>query len=90
MQTCGNTSSSLRFSSDFLVSTTVNTKLDLLCRVFVIHLLSFSNPARCSNFCELLDILVKIYFYFSLLEAVLRECLNFCFFTASVVLVDFS
>jgi len=37
----------------------------------------FFKPAWCSNFCELSDSLVNIYFYFSLLEAVLRECLIF-------------
>jgi len=76
MQTCGNTSLSLRFSSDVLVSTTVSAKLYLLCRVFVIHLLNFFKPAWCSNFCELSDRLVNVYFYFSLIEAVLQECLN--------------
>jgi len=80
MQTCGNTSLSLRFSSDFLVSTIVSAKLYLLCRIFVIHLLNLFYPAWCSNFCQLSDSLVNIYFYFSLLEAVLRECLNFLFF----------
>jgi len=80
MQICGNTSLSLRFSSGFLVSTTVSAKLYLLCRVFSIHLLNCFKPAWCPNFCELSDSLVNIYFYFSLLEAVLREYRNFLFF----------
>jgi len=80
MQTCGNTSLSLRFNSDFLVSTAVSAKLYLLCRVFVIHLLNFVVPAWFSNFCELSDSFVNIYLYFSLLEAVLREDLIFLFF----------
>ena len=74
MQTCGNLSLSLRFGSDFLVSTSVSANLCVLCRVFVIHLLNFFKPASCSNFSKFSDSLVKIYFCFSLLETVLREC----------------
>ena len=61
----------------------VSAKLYLLPRVFVIHLLSFFKPAWCSNFSKLSDSLVNIYFYFSLLETVLRECLTLLFFHRS-------
>jgi len=47
----------------------------------------FLKPAWCSNFSKLPDSLVNIYFYCSLLETVLWECL----FTAHVVLdLDYS
>jgi len=46
----------------------------------------FFNPAWCSNLSMLSYRLANIYFYFSLLEAVLRECLNFLFFHPHVVL----
>ena len=51
MQTCGNTSLSLRFSSDFLVST--KGKVIFAAAVFVIDLLSSLKPAWCSNFSKL-------------------------------------
>jgi len=37
----------------------------------------FLKPAWCSHFSKLSDSLVNIWFYFSLLETVLRECRNF-------------
>jgi len=52
-------------------------------RVFVIHLLSFFKPGRCSTFNKLSDSLVNIWFYFLLLETVLRECLTFLLFHRS-------
>ena len=43
----------------------------------------FFKPAWCSDFSKLSNSLVNIYFYVSLLETVLRECLTFLFFHRS-------
>jgi len=92
MQTCGNTSLPLRFSSDFLVS----TKCKVQSNIFAVQSLR-NSPAQCfkpawySNFSNLSDSLVDISFYLSLLEAVSRGCRISCFFTAHDFLaVDYS
>jgi len=69
MQTCGNTSLSLRFSSGFLVST--KGKVIFAAASFRNSSAQFLKPAWCSNFSKLSDSVVNIYFYFSLLETVL-------------------
>jgi len=68
--------------SSFLVST-ISAEISLLWRVFVIHLLSFLKLAWCSDFSKWYDNLVNIYFCFSLLEIIVRECLTFLFFHRS-------
>ena len=80
MPTSGNTTLSLRFCSDFLV----NTKCNAIFAVasFRNSSAQFFKPVWCSSLSKLADSLVKIYFYFSLLETILWVS-NFLFFHRS-------
>ena len=81
MQTCGNTSLSLRFSSDFFVST--KCKAIFAVTSFRDSSAQFFKPTWYSNFSKLCDRLVNICFYFSLVETILRECTDLLFFHRS-------
>jgi len=78
MQTCEYPSLSLRFSSDFSVST--QCKAVFAVASFRNSSAKLFNPAWCSNFGKLCDSLVNIQFYVSMIETVFRECLNFLSF----------
>ena len=81
MQTCGYPSLSLRFISDFLVST--KCKAVLAVASFCNSSAKLFKPAWCSNFGKLSESLVNIQFYVSMLETVFRECLTFLSFHRS-------
>jgi len=77
----GSTPLSLTYTFEFLVST--KCKAIFAVASFLNASFQFFKSAWCSNLSESFDSLVNIYFYFSLFEAVLRECLTFLFFRRS-------
>jgi len=75
MQTCENTSLSLRFSSDFLVST--KCKAIFAVANFRNSSSQFFKPMWFSNFRKLSDSLVNIYFYLSITGNSFARVFNF-------------